>query len=149
MDISFPVGSILDSKGTRLWSIDPESTVFDAISLMAEKNIGALPVVKNERLLGIISERDYTRKVILHGRASRETRVADIMTHPVITVSPQDSVEDGLELMTENRTRHLVVVERGQILGIISIGDLVNSIIRAQANALDDLQRYVTGSYPG
>lgn len=148
MEITTPVGSILDRKGHQLWSINAGATVYDAIALMAEKNVGALPVMEGAKLLGMISERDYTRKVILHGRVSRETRVVDIMTSDVITVAPGDSVEDCLEIMTKNHIRHLPVIESGDLVGIVSIGDLVNWIILAQAGRIDDLQRYVTGAYP-
>ncbi|TSA35406.1 MAG: CBS domain-containing protein [Verrucomicrobiaceae bacterium] len=148
MEITTPVGSILDRKGHQLWSINAGATVYDAIALMAEKNVGALPVMEGSKLLGMISERDYTRKVILHGRVSRETRVVDIMTSDVFTVAPGDSVEDCLEIMTKNHIRHLPVIESGDLAGIVSIGDLVNWIILAQAGRIDDLQRYVTGAYP-
>ena len=148
MEITTPVGSILDGKGRQLWSIDATSTVYEAISLMAEKNVGALPVMKDSRLLGMISERDYTRKVILQGRVSRETRVADIMTKDVITVTGSDSVQDCLEIMTKNHVRHLPVMDGDTLAGLVSIGDLVNWIIRAQSNAIEDLHRFVTGSYP-
>lgn len=148
MEITTPVGSILDRKGHQLWSINAGATVYDAIALMAEKNVGALPVMEDSKLLGMISERDYTRKVILHGRVSRETRVVDIMTRNVITVSAGDSVEDCLEIMTQNHIRHLPVIEAGNLVGLISIGDLVNWIILAQSSKIDDLQRYVTGEYP-
>ncbi len=148
MEITTPVGSILDRKGHQLWSINAGATVYDAIALMAEKNVGALPVMEGTKLLGMVSERDYTRKVILLGRVSRETRVVDIMTRDVITVAPGDSVEDCLEIMTKNHIRHIPVVESGHLAGIVSIGDLVNWIILAQAGRIDDLQRYVTGSYP-
>ena len=148
MEITTPVGSILDNKGHQLWFIEPASTVFEAISLMAEKNVGALPVMKDSRLLGMISERDYTRKVILQGRVSRETLVADIMTKDVITVSGGDSVESCLEIMTKNHVRHLPVMDGDSLAGLVSIGDLVNWIILAQSNAIDDLHRFVTGAYP-
>ncbi|MCK9588736.1 MAG: CBS domain-containing protein [Terrimicrobiaceae bacterium] len=148
MEITTPVGSILDRKGRQLWSIDAASTVYDAISLMAEKNVGALPVMKAARLLGMISERDYTRKVILQGRVSRETLVADIMTVNVITVRGSDSVEDCLEVMTKNHVRHLPVMDGDRLEGLVSIGDLVNWIILAQSNAIEDLHRFVTGAYP-
>ena len=148
MEITTPVGSILDRKGHQLWFIEPASTVFDAISLMAQKNVGALPVMKDSRLLGMISERDYTRKVILQGRVSRETQVADIMTKNVITVSGTESVVDCLELMTKNHVRHLPVMDGDSLTGLVSIGDLVNWIILAQSNAIEDLHRFVTGAYP-
>jgi CBS domain-containing protein len=148
METTTPVGSILDRKGHQLWFIEATATVYDAISLMAQKNVGALPVMKDSRLLGMISERDYTRKVILQGRVSRETLVADIMTKDVLTVSGTDSVEDCLEIMTKNHVRHLPVMEGESLTGIVSIGDLVNWIILAQSNTIDDLQRFVTGAYP-
>ena len=148
METTTPVSSILDRKGHQLWFIEPTLTVFEAISLMAEKNVGALPVMKDSRLLGMISERDYTRKVILQGRVSRETLVAEIMTKEVITVSANDSVEDCLEIMTKNHVRHLPVMEGDRMTGLVSIGDLVNWIIIAQSNAIDDLHRFVTGAYP-
>ena len=148
METTTPVSSILDRKGRQLWFIESTSTVFEAISLMAEKNVGALPVMKGSRLLGMISERDYTRKVILQGRVSRETLVAEIMTKEVITVSANDSVEDCLEIMTKNHVRHLPIMEGDRMTGLVSIGDLVNWIILAQSNAIDDLRRFVTGAYP-
>ena len=148
METTTPVGSILDKKGRQLWTIDSASTVYDAISLMAQKNVGALPVVEDSRLLGMISERDYSRKVILQGRVSRETRVADIMTRDVITVSGGDSVAACLEIMTKNHVRHLPVMDGDKLTGLISIGDLVNWIILAQSNAIEDLHRFVTGAYP-
>ena len=148
METTTPVGSILDKKGRQIWFIEPTATVFEAISLMAEKNVGALPVMKDSRLLGMISERDYTRKVILQGRVSRETLVAEIMTKEAITVSANDSVEDCLEIMTKNHVRHLPVMEGDRMTGLVSIGDLVNWIILAQSNAIDDLHRFVTGAYP-
>jgi CBS domain-containing protein len=148
MEITTPVGAILDRKGRNLWSIAAKATVYEAIALMAEKNVGALPVMDGPTMLGMISERDYTRKVILHGRVSRETPVADIMTRDVITVVPGDSVEDCLEIMTKNHVRHLPVIEDGRMVGLVSIGDLVNWIILAQSSKIDDLQRFVTGAYP-
>ena len=114
MEITTHVGSILDRKGREIWAIAAEASVYEAIALMAEKNVGALPVMDGPTLLGMISERDYSRKVILHGRVSRETPVADIMTREVITVSSEDSVEDCLEIMTKNHVRHLPVIEDGR-----------------------------------
>jgi len=148
MEITTHVGSILDKKGHQLWFIEPTATVYEAISQMAEKNVGALPVMKDSRLLGMISERDYTRKVILQGRISRETPVADIMTKEVITVSGGDSVAACLEIMTNNHVRHLPVMDGDSLIGLVSIGDLVNWIILAQSNAIEDLHRFVTGAYP-
>jgi len=148
MEITTPVGAILDRKGRQLWFIEATATVYEAISLMAEKNVGALPVMEGSRLLGMISERDYTRKVILQGRVSRETRVADIMTKNVLTVGGNDSVVDCLAIMTKNHVRHLPVMDGDRLTGLVSIGDLVNWIILAQSNAIEDLHRYVTGAYP-
>lgn len=148
MEITTPVSAILDRKGHQLWSVDPGATVYEAISLMAQKNVGALPVMKDSRLLGMVSERDYTRKVILQGRVSRETRVADIMTKNVLTVTGADSVVDCLEVMTKNHVRHLPVMDGDSLAGLVSIGDLVNWIILAQSNAIEDLHRFVTGAYP-
>jgi len=148
MEITTPVGSILVRKGRQIWAIGAGATVYDAVALMAEKNVGALPVMEGTKLLGMISERDYSRKIILHGRGSRETPVADIMTRDVITVGAGDSVEACLEVMTKNHIRHLPVIEGNLLIGLVSIGDLVNWIILAQSNQIDDLQRYVTGAYP-
>ena len=149
MEITTTIGSILNRKGSNVWSVSPDNTVFEAISMMAEKNVGALPVMEDTRLVGMISERDYARKVILLGRGSRETTVAEIMTSNVRTIRLDDSVQDCLQVMTENRIRHLPVLEDGKLKGIISIGDCVNWIISAQTAAIDDLERFVTGAYPG
>ncbi len=149
MEITTPVSILLSQRSGRVWSIGPDATVFEAISLMAEKNIGALPVVDDGRLLGVISERDYTRKVILLGRVSRETRVGDIMTVEPVTVSPADSVQECMRLMTENHVRHLPVLEAGQMVGLLSIGDVVNWTIASQKSAIEDLTNFVTGAYPG
>jgi CBS domain-containing protein len=149
MEITTTIGSILNRKGSTVWSVSPDSTVFEAISLMAEKNIGALPVLDGDRLVGMISERDYARKVILLGRGSRETTVSEIMTRNLRTVALNDSVQECMQLMTENRFRHLPVMEKDKLIGLISIGDCVNWIISAQTAAIDDLERFVTGAYPG
>ena len=149
MEITTTIGSILNRKGTAVWSVAPTNTVFEAISMMAEKNVGALPVLEGERLVGMISERDYARKVILLGRGSKETAVAEIMTVNVKTVGLEDSVQECMQIMTENRVRHVPVLKDGQLVGLISIGDCVNWIISAQTAAIDDLERFVTGAYPG
>jgi len=148
MEIMTPVRAILDQKGSVVWSIGPEDTVFDAIELMAEHDVGALPVVKNDNLLGMVTERDYTRKVVLFGRSSKHTAVADIMTQDVVVVAPRDSVQGCMRLMTEYHVRHLPVVESGRIVGLISIGDVVNCIIGEQDAALADMEHFVTGAYP-
>ncbi len=139
------IDEILKSKGSQVWSIDPGATVFDAIKLMAEKNVGALLVMKGEKLVGIISERDYTRKVILKGKSSRDTHVSEILSGRVIYVPPAHPVEECLRLMTEHKVRHLPVLENDKVVGIISIGDLVNQVITAQSSAIQQLQTYITG----
>ena len=149
IEISGKVSSILaHKKASTVWSIGPNAMVFDAIQLMDEKNVGALPVVENANLLGVISERDYTRKVILKGKSSKETPVRDIMTEQLITVNPGDSVTKCMRIMTEKRVRHLPVLEGTRLVGILSIGDLVKWTISAQKAAIENLERYVTGDYP-
>jgi CBS domain-containing protein len=148
MEITTTIGSILNRKGTTVWSVSPTNTVFEAISMMAEKNVGALPVLEGDRLVGMISERDYARKVILLGRGSRETSVAEIMTVNLKTVGLSESVQECMQIMTDNRVRHIPVLEGDKLAGLISIGDCVNWIISAQTAAIDDLERFVTGAYP-
>ena len=135
------VGSILGRKGLEVYSVAPEATVYDAIALMAAKSVGALLVISEGSLLGIVSEVDYARKVILQGRYSKETQVMDIMVSNPVTVAPEDTVDDCLKLMTYNRIRHLPVLEGLELVGIVSIGDLVNSIIADQADTIDELHR--------
>jgi CBS domain-containing protein len=139
------ISEILDQKGTNAWSISPEATVFEAIELMAEKNIGALLVVQHGALIGILSERDYTRKIALRGKSSKQTTVKEITSGRVISATPAHTVEDCMRLMTEHRVRHLPVLDGHQILGVISIGDLVNWIISAQTTAIHQLQTYIAG----
>ena len=149
MEISSPIGALLTQKGPAVWSIAPETKVFDAIQMMADKNVGALPVMTGEQVLGMFSERDYTRKIALKGRSSRETTVSDVMSSSLLVVSTDDSVDRCMRLMTQNRIRHLPVVENGRLIGIVSIGDLVNWIISAQSAAIDQLEKYISGTYPG
>jgi CBS domain-containing protein len=149
MKITAPISEILRGKANQVWSIAPHAKVFDAIALMAEKNIGALPVVEAGRIIGILSERDYTRKVILHGKSSRETTVREIMTSPVTTVGPATSIDACMQLITQRRIRHLPVVADGRLTGMISIGDLVNWIISAQSAALEQMENYIHGGYAG
>jgi CBS domain-containing protein len=146
MKTSYPISSILHQKSSALWHIAPEATVFDAIRLMAEKNIGALPVLAGGRLVGVFTERDYTRKVALMGKTSKETRVREVIAREILTVAPDDSVEDCMRLMTEKRVRHLPVVEGLHLVGIVSIGDLVNWIISAQNAAIEQMEQYIAGS---
>ncbi|MGH7971917.1 MAG: CBS domain-containing protein [Limisphaerales bacterium] len=148
MTVNGTISEILNEKGSQVWAISPEATVFDAIQLMSDKNVGALLVTEGGHLLGIISERDYTRKVALKGKSSKQTAVKEIITGEVIKVTPAATIEDCLRLMTTHRVRHLPVLEGGKILGIISIGDLVNWIISAQTSTIHQLQTYISG-YPG
>jgi len=145
MKTTFPISSVLFQKPSALWSVAPEATVFEAIKLMAEKNIGALLVMSGGSVAGVFTERDYTRKVALHGKNSKETRVWEIMTGEIISVTPDDSVEECMKLMTEKRVRHLPVVEGQNVVGIISIGDLVNWIISAQNFAIEQMEQYIAG----
>lgn len=145
MKTSVPVSNLLNNKNPAIWSVDPNATVFEAIRLMAEKNIGALLVLSGGMLSGVFTERDYARKIALQGKSSRDTRVWEIMTDDVHTVSPEESVEDCMRLMTEHRVRHLPVTKGQQVLGIISIGDLVNWTISAQDAAIEQMERYIAG----
>ena len=145
MNISGTIGSILNHKGRQVYSISPDATVFEAIQLMAEKNVGALLVMSEERLVGMISERDYTRKVALKGKSSRETKVVEIISSPVVSVTAGHSVEECMRLMTHNRVRHLPVLEGDRLVGVVSIGDLVNWTISAQDAAIEQLKSYITG----
>jgi CBS domain-containing protein len=148
MEVAGTVSGILAQKGSTVWSIAPTLMVFDAIALMAEKNIGALPVVENDKLIGIISERDYTRKVILKGKSSKETRVEEIMTRELVTANLGDSVMECMRVMTEKRVRHLPVMEGTRVMGVLSIGDVVKWLISAQAATIDNLEQYITGASP-
>lgn len=145
MKTQIPVSSLLHHKGSAVWHIAPEATVFDAIKLMAEKNIGALPVMSNGLLVGIFTERDYTRKIALMGKTSKDTRVQEVLSNEVICVTPNDSIEECMRLMTEHRIRHLPVVEDKKLLGIISIGDLVNWIISSQNSTIEQMEQYIAG----
>ncbi len=143
------VEAILKQKGSRVWTIPPGATVFEAIELMAARNIGALVVVSGNKLDGIFTERDYTRKVALHGKSSKDTFVSEILSPQVQVATPLSTVEDCMRIMTENRVRHLPVLEGEQLVGLISIGDLVNWIISVQSMEIHQLQSYISGQYPG
>jgi CBS domain-containing protein len=140
---------VLASKGSQVWSISPDATVFAGLTLMADKNIGALLILENDRPVGIMSERDYARKIILEGRSSRDTKIRSIMTTRLVSVSPSDSVEHAMALMTREHIRHLPVMEGNSVLGLVSIGDLVNTIISAQSMEINQLHSYIAGQYPG
>jgi len=149
MEIISTVGDVLKRKGSHVWSISPNATVYEAIQLMADKNIGAVLVMEGEKLVGIVSERDYTRKVILKGKASKTTPVREILTNVIVSVTPHDTVEHCMQLMTDKRVRHLPVLENGRVVGMVSIGDLVNWIINVQREIIEQLRSYICGQYPG
>jgi CBS domain-containing protein len=140
-----PVRSILARKSSAIWGVTPQATVFDAIALMAEKGIGAVLVLTDDELVGIISERDYARKVVLRGKNSRETAVSEIMSSPVFTIHPELRTDECMRLVTEKRIRHLPVTEQGRLVGIVTIGDLVKSIISEQAETIVQLTSYIEG----
>lgn len=149
MSPSDRIQAVLDQKRREVWSVSPDITVYAAIATMSEREIGALPVVEDGRLVGMLSERDYARKVILQGRSSKDTLVSEIMTTHVITVAPTQTVEDGMRMMTEHRVRHLPVIAQNRLAGIVSIGDLVNWVISAHQEEIQHLKTYITASYPG
>ncbi len=138
------VQNIIDTKGSDVWSIEADVSVFEALEYMAEKNIGAVIVVHDGELVGIMSERDYARKIILMSRVSKETRVSEIMTPDPLCVSPTETVADCMQLMTDNRIRHLPVIDEGELAGLISIGDVVSAVIDDQAFMIDQLESYIT-----
>ena len=144
-----PVQDVLRSKGRAVWSIAPDASVYRAVELMSEKQVGALIVLSRGRLAGIISERDYARKVILKGRNSQDTQVADIMTSPVMYVTPSQSIDECLRMMTSRRVRHLPVLSGEEVVGVISMGDLVNWVLNEQERTIQHLKSYIAGSYPG
>jgi CBS domain-containing protein len=150
MKISDTIGMVLKSKGDNwVQSIAPEQTVYDAIQKMSEYDIGALLVISNRQLVGILSERDYARKGELLGYPSRETMVHQIMTSPVVFVSPRHTVDECMALMTERRFRHLPVLQDGEVVGLVSIGDMVKWVISGQEHVIHELEGYITGAYPG
>ncbi len=139
------VKHLLEDKGGAIHAIDPDKPVLDAIRLMADKYIGALLVMRDGKLVGIVSERDYAHKVILKGRSSADTPVREIMSESVLTVAPGDSVNHCMKLVTDKRVRHLPVVDGGRVIGVVSIGDLVKAVIEDQAQELEHMQRYISG----
>src|ERR1700730_4622726 len=147
MDVSGNINAILAQKGDEIFSISPNATVYEAIEMMSNKNVGALLVMEGERLVGMISERDYTRKVFLRGKRSRETRVDEIMSRDVTITTSNEPVENCMRLMTEKRIRHLPVVDNGKLRGVLSIGDLVKHIISTQSATIEHLESYIHGGY--
>lgn len=137
------VQQILDQKGRNVFSIHSSATVYEALQIMSEKNIGALPVMDDDQLKGIFSERDYARKVVLQNKASKDTAIHEIMTHNVITVNPYNSIDECMELMSNKHIRHLPVEDKGKVVGILSISDIVTSIISMQKETIDHLQSYI------
>ena len=142
------VALILKRKGSEVSSISPHATVYQALEKLAEKNIGALVVIDGTDLVGILSERDYVRKVILKGYSSKQLKVSEIMSSPAVTVNPKATIDECMQRMTERRCRHLPVVEEGKLVGVVSIGDLVNWIITAQDETIHHLEDYITSKYP-
>lgn len=140
------VRNILQSKGNNIFSITPDISVYRALEIMMERNVSSLVVVENDKLIGIFTERDYARKVILKGKSSRETQIGDIMTGNVITVTPDNRIDECMQLMSDKSIRHLPVVENGKLAGLVSIGDVVRYIIEEQKFIIENMEHYITGT---
>ena len=145
MEITGKIGALIGNKGGQVWSLEPSASVYDAIAMMAEKRVGALLVMRGTELVGIVSERDYARKVILQGRSSHETPISEIMSSPVLTVTPEHTVGECMHLVTEKRIRHLPVMDKGRVTGMVSIGDLVNWLISEQQQTIRHLETFISG----
>ena len=141
------IAQLLNTKGNQIWSVEPKATIFEALEIMSEKEIGALLVMEDGKLTGIFSERDYARKVILKGKSSKETQVGELMTKKVFYIDSQKTINDCMAMMTAKRIRHVPVIEDNQVMGIITIGDVVNQIISEQEVTINHLENYITGSH--
>ncbi|PYK05980.1 MAG: histidine kinase [Verrucomicrobia bacterium] len=149
MDVSGTIDAILNQKSGEIFTVSPNATVFEAIEMMDNKNVGALLVMEGKKLVGMFSERDYTRKIVLRGKRSRETKVAEIMSTNLTVTHPREPVEKCLRLMTDKRIRHLPVLDEDKVVGVISIGDLVKWVISCQSAAIAHLENYISGGYTG
>ena len=149
MDVSGNIGAILSQKNDEIFSVSPETTVHDAVAMMDEKNVGALLVLEGDKLVGMLSERDYTRKVMLRGKKSADTKVSEIMSTNLTVIHPNEGVEECLRVMTEKRFRHLPVLDGEKVVGVISIGDLVKHVISCQSATIAHLENYIHGGYSG
>jgi CBS domain-containing protein len=141
------IRDLLKSRGSHVYSVSPQNTVFQALQLMAEKDVGALVVMEDDRIVGMFSERDYARKLILKGRSSKNTPIGDLMSSKVFFVTPDKTIEDCMTLMTMKKIRHIPVMENGKLVGMVSIGDLVNKVISSQFTTIKDLENYIVGGY--
>jgi len=141
------IAQLLNTKGDQIWSVEPKATIFEALEIMSEKEIGALLVMEDGKLTGIFSERDYARKVILKGKSSKETLVEELMTKKVFYIDSQNTINDCMAMMTAKRIRHVPVIEDNQVVGIVTIGDVVNQIISEQEVTINHLENYITGSH--
>jgi CBS domain-containing protein len=149
MDVSGNIGAVLGQKQSEIFSVTPDTCVDDAVRIMDEKNVGALLVMKGNKLVGMLSERDYTRKVMLRGKKSSETKVSEIMSTNLTVTNPNEGVEECLRAMTDKRFRHLPVLDGGKVIGVVSIGDLVKHVIASQSATIAHLESYISGGYSG